>query len=216
MSRAVLPGSTLVYFIQGETTKLIKIGQTRKKCPCERLTEIQAMGTEKLIVLGVIDCAKDGFYHKKFQSDWHHSEWFNPSPQLLDFIEHNTRKLTCDCAIKYDIGYKPRTHAGPGRRPLEKGGSALQNRHNSHHYDNPDPDCSYCQKRAQKKKTPRALKVQKRRRLGAIKGGRLGGLISACVRTNIKNGLPCKCGYHKTAENKAVSINDKITLDNYQ
>lgn len=208
MSRAVLPGSTLVYFIQGEQTKLIKIGQTAKNCPCQRLQkELQPRSPDMLKVLGVIHAAKDGEFHQKFSKDWHHGEWFNPSPELLDFIEHSTVKLKCDCLKKYDIGYtKQDKPVIRGQHPfVETGGSALQNRHNNFHYENPNPDCAHCQKKAKKKQTVRVLKVQKRRHLGSVRGGRLGGIITSCVRWNLQKGLPCKCGYHKNTENKEVA-----------
>lgn len=210
MSRPTLPGSTLVYFIQGEKTGLIKIGQTTKNCPCERLVKgLQPWSPDTLHVLGVIHAVSDGKFHSQFHKDWHHGEWFNPSSELLDFIEHCTEKLTCDCLKKYDIGYvKQDKPIIMGRRPyLEAGGSALQTRHNNYHYRNPDERCLYCQKKAKRKNTSRSIKYWNQKHNGSVRGGRLGGIISSCVRGNLKKGLPCRCGYHKTIENKEVIEN---------
>lgn len=86
-------GSTrYVYFIQGESTKLIKIGKAND--PIERLKGLQTGSPDKLVLLGVIPCTsvqvQEVALHEDFQAFKVHGEWFSPSPELLEYISKAT------------------------------------------------------------------------------------------------------------------------------
>ncbi len=75
----------MVYFIQGEQTKRIKIGRTTSVI--NRLQSLQSGSPDKLIVLKVLVNAKsDAEYHAQFRDDQVYGEWFKPSEDLLAFI----------------------------------------------------------------------------------------------------------------------------------
>ena len=76
-----------VYFIQGQTTRLIKIGQTRGNVH-KRLAALQGGSPDKLKMLKVIDAEYDfeKTLHIKFDSIRSHGEWFYPSRGLMAFI----------------------------------------------------------------------------------------------------------------------------------
>ena len=77
-----------VYFIQGQTTRLIKIGHTRGNTE-HRITSMQTGSPDKLKILKVVEAEK-GFektLHKKFASIRCHGEWFYPSRGLMAFID---------------------------------------------------------------------------------------------------------------------------------
>jgi hypothetical protein len=139
-----LPGESLTYFVQGEKTGLIKIGVTWGNCPCHRIKAMQIGSPDLLSVLGVLIGNHEKKLHKQFLSMWSHGEWFQPDATLLDFINSETKKLTCDCLST--IGYQPRNAPGQTRRP-ENGGSAEQNRHNADHRGINVQECEYCQRR---------------------------------------------------------------------
>jgi Meiotically Up-regulated Gene 113 (MUG113) protein len=74
-----------VYFVQGDTTQLVKIGQTKNVA--SRLSSLRADSPDILRVLAVIERASsDRPYHRKFAEDWVRGEWFRPSETLLNFI----------------------------------------------------------------------------------------------------------------------------------
>lgn len=76
----------MVYFIEGEQTKLIKIGVAVDVL--QRLQTLQGGSPDKLRVLKVIeDESADANYHSLFSADWSHREWFRPSKSLVKFIE---------------------------------------------------------------------------------------------------------------------------------
>ena len=84
-----------VYFIQGQTTRLIKIGQTAGSVS-NRLQEIQSNSPDKLEVLKAIEASRraEQFLHEKFEPFRSHGEWFYPSGVLMRFIESiDDRKL---------------------------------------------------------------------------------------------------------------------------
>jgi hypothetical protein len=89
MSRKILK-HTLVYFIQGEITKRIKIGQTNCMVE-ERMRRLQACSPDNLILLG----AYLGFeyseikLHNMFERFRLHGEWFSPANEITDFISKN-------------------------------------------------------------------------------------------------------------------------------
>jgi hypothetical protein len=75
-----------VYFVTGQTTRLIKIGKSADVC--HRIADMQVGSPDTLIVLRVLTTeSSDYFYHRKFLADWVRGEWFRPSNTLLDFIE---------------------------------------------------------------------------------------------------------------------------------
>jgi len=87
---------TLIYFIQGKVTKLVKIGQTN--CPLEdRMRALQTGSPDVLEFLG----GYLGFkyseiqLHEMFKDIRQHGEWFLPSKELTSFIkEHCLSKTT--------------------------------------------------------------------------------------------------------------------------
>jgi hypothetical protein len=75
----------MIYFIQGRSTGLIKIGMTTNVK--RRFRDLQASGPDRLAVLAVISGDyEDAPYHFKFRDSWDHGEWFRPTPDLLAFI----------------------------------------------------------------------------------------------------------------------------------
>lgn len=84
--------SGMVYFIQGAITKKIKIGFTKAKFVNQRLTDMQVGSPDKLIILGLISEATktdEKQYHEHFLFCRSHGEWFNPDPELIEFIQTN-------------------------------------------------------------------------------------------------------------------------------
>lgn len=75
----------LVYFIQGQTTKLVKIGHTSRLD--FRLAYLQAGSPDVLKVLRtILGTVDDAAYHNKFRIDWVRGEWFRASANLMAFI----------------------------------------------------------------------------------------------------------------------------------
>lgn len=74
----------MVYFIQGESTKLIKIGKADDVLV--RLRMLQCGSPDKLMVLKVEADASERVYHLQFAVDRIHGEWFRPSVDLMEFI----------------------------------------------------------------------------------------------------------------------------------
>lgn len=75
-----------VYFIQGDVTERIKIGQTGN-IP-QRLSELNT-GSEPLTLLGYVFSSvyTEKVLHRKFAAHRVHSEWFAPNPEVLQFID---------------------------------------------------------------------------------------------------------------------------------
>lgn len=82
-----------VYFIQSEIGGPIKIGVSGN--PQERMDSLQMYYPFKLLVIATI---KEGGYkkeselHKRFAKYRLHGEWFDPVPELLDYINKNKLK----------------------------------------------------------------------------------------------------------------------------
>jgi hypothetical protein len=75
----------MVYFIQGETTRLVKIGKADDIV--HRLRTLQSGSPDNLTVLAVLlGEENDKVYFPNFASSHHHGEWFSPTPDLLEFI----------------------------------------------------------------------------------------------------------------------------------
>ena len=77
-----------ICFIQGETKRLIHIGQTQNP-PHQRLATFQSCSPDTLKLLKVIHATKgdEAQLHQQFAKDRVHGEWFYPSQPLLKFIE---------------------------------------------------------------------------------------------------------------------------------
>jgi T5orf172 domain len=76
----------MVYFIQGEQTKLIKIGKADDVLV--RLRMLQCGSPDRLVVLKVdTESASDRLHHLQFAANRVHGEWFNPAVALTAFIE---------------------------------------------------------------------------------------------------------------------------------
>jgi hypothetical protein len=76
----------MVYFIQGEQTKRIKIGKADDVLA--RLKGLQCGSPDRLTVLKVLTTeGRDRKYHSQFQEDLVYGEWFSPSDTLMAFIE---------------------------------------------------------------------------------------------------------------------------------
>lgn len=78
-------GYCYIYFIRARNR--IKIGRAVE--PRRRFTSLQAGSSEKLIFLGAIPAHKtlEALLHDRFAAHRVHSEWFNASHELLNFIE---------------------------------------------------------------------------------------------------------------------------------
>jgi T5orf172 domain len=81
MSRALK-----TYFIQGETTRLIKIGRTYGTV-AQRLRELQANSPDVLTVLAVVPRDLEQHCHDLFVGARRHNEWFAPTNELLLYIQ---------------------------------------------------------------------------------------------------------------------------------
>lgn len=81
----------MIYFIQSENTRHIKIGYTHKNV-WARLAGLQTGNPSALTVLGVAvgDVAQELSLHNRFRKAWHRGEWFHCVPELLEFIERHT------------------------------------------------------------------------------------------------------------------------------
>jgi len=72
-----------IYFLQGEKTKLIKIGFSRDIA--SRIEGFRAGSPDALILIGAIDgsLVTEKFTQDEFAGDRRQGEWFVPSPKLL-------------------------------------------------------------------------------------------------------------------------------------
>lgn len=83
-----------VYFIQGEESRRIKIGYASTS-PGDRLTSLKTASPEKLVPLGYERAPKrrEKELHRMWQDQRVHGEWFEESPELLQYIkDHNDAK----------------------------------------------------------------------------------------------------------------------------
>lgn len=93
----------MVYFIQGEITRLIKIGCTircpqlrtpnakkeERKGQCFRIEELQTGSPDELVVLACVPqwgVKEEYALHKRFAHLRVRGEWFRPEKELLDFV----------------------------------------------------------------------------------------------------------------------------------
>jgi hypothetical protein len=85
-----------IYFIQAEQGGLIKIGYAADVC--RRFRGVQAMSPVPLKILGVIPLGNTTYekhLHRQLRPIRVHGEWFEPTPELLDFIEKYAEKFQC-------------------------------------------------------------------------------------------------------------------------
>ncbi len=73
------------YFIQGETTGLIKIGRCTGPA-IERLKQLQMASPDRLTLLGEIKANIEKSLHAHFSTYRRHGEWFEPSDEIKKFI----------------------------------------------------------------------------------------------------------------------------------
>jgi len=85
---AMKPKTRVIYFVQGEMTKLIKIGQTKALVP--RLKALQTASPDKLILLGTIipggRYQSDSDIHTELADYRVQGEWFAPEREVLEFM----------------------------------------------------------------------------------------------------------------------------------
>jgi len=77
----------MIYFIQDTATNKIKIGVSQK--PMERLAGLQTACVGKLILIGVMDGARQEEIALHEQFTQHRGEWFDPTTDLLTYIRTN-------------------------------------------------------------------------------------------------------------------------------
>lgn len=80
-----------VYFVQGKSSRRVKIGFTTKE-PKVRLCQLQVGSSEKLTLLGAFYGNEDveQFTQSRWRSQHVHGEWFEESPELLEFIRRES------------------------------------------------------------------------------------------------------------------------------
>ena len=76
----------MVYFVQGHTTRLIKIGWS--KSPSMRFDNLQCGSPDKLVILKEIETSEEAerYLHLQFKDLRQHGEWFYLGERLLKFI----------------------------------------------------------------------------------------------------------------------------------
>jgi hypothetical protein len=80
---------SVIYFVQGQTTKLIKIGiSTNFK---ERIESIKTLSAEQVITLGLMwgNRTIEQLLHMRFKQSHEHGEWFRPTEDILQYIKEN-------------------------------------------------------------------------------------------------------------------------------
>lgn len=78
----------MIYFLQGEHTRRIKIGVTTRFIR-SRIGALQIGSPDKLVFLGACPGDEKTEYelHNMFSEHHSHGEWFNESPALVSHIE---------------------------------------------------------------------------------------------------------------------------------
>lgn len=89
--RPTRAGETFVYFIQSESTGLIKIGRALNVL--SRFTQLQTGSADILRLLGCMQAPPDLELelHAQFAAWRRHGEWFEPAKPLLRYIEAHAR-----------------------------------------------------------------------------------------------------------------------------
>jgi len=82
----------MIYFIQSTGDKRIKIGHSDN--PVKRLHQLRtgASSPEPYVILAVLSggVKREKLIKAKFKKYRSHGEWFNPAPELMQFIEEHT------------------------------------------------------------------------------------------------------------------------------
>jgi hypothetical protein len=78
-----------VYFLQGEVTKLIKIGFTTHSIK-DRTNDLQTGSPDKLVPLRAVLGRREleQRLHQRFAQHRVHGEWFHPHADVMYFVEH--------------------------------------------------------------------------------------------------------------------------------
>lgn len=78
----------VVYFLQAEYTRLIKVGTCHKDRLGQRVDELRRMSPVALEFLASVQGGQplEAEFHRRFQDARQHGEWFRPVPDLLIFI----------------------------------------------------------------------------------------------------------------------------------
>ncbi|EHU0385111.1 GIY-YIG nuclease family protein [Vibrio cholerae] len=81
----------LVYFIQGEVLRHVKIGYSTKSALIQRLKAHQTGSPDKLILLGIALGTRkhEAELHQRFKASRLHGEWFQFSNELEQYIKEN-------------------------------------------------------------------------------------------------------------------------------
>ncbi|MDO6524720.1 GIY-YIG nuclease family protein [Motilimonas sp. 1_MG-2023] len=81
----------MIYFIQGEITKKIKIGHTDNIILEDRLQPIRSSSPDKIMFLGGMpgDRSLESTLKKRFNKFNSHGEWFFENNDLYSFISNN-------------------------------------------------------------------------------------------------------------------------------
>lgn len=103
----------MIYFIQGEITRRIKIGFTTRFIH-SRMGVLQTGSPDKLLFLGAHPGDKLTEYalHEKFRDAYSHGEWFDVSEELIQYITqhcihdmgvaHSVDLLVADGVVPYE------------------------------------------------------------------------------------------------------------------
>lgn len=89
----------MIYFIQAVAGGPIKIGKAVDVR--RRLIQLQKQYSLQLTVLGVIEgyTQEEKSFHEMFAMSRVRGEWFEQSPELIDFIQANSHPF--DCSVKF-------------------------------------------------------------------------------------------------------------------
>jgi len=103
-----------VYFVQGKTLGLIKIGIAANVA--KRLYALKIGSPDMLDLLLVLPICNqptkqaEKNLHRKFKALRHHGEWFNPGPELLAYIEECKQTLAQCPNLALTVYAPPKTY----------------------------------------------------------------------------------------------------------
>lgn len=86
-------GRGVVYFVQGISTRMIKIGFSVSVKGCKkRIDSIKGLSPDKIILLKIMDGGSgvEHGLHRRFAAYKSHNEWFYPCPELVEYIKAAT------------------------------------------------------------------------------------------------------------------------------
>lgn len=97
------PGHSWVYFIRCPANGLIKVGFTDHPDPWIRIELVAGASPVPVEVLGVVPGGRylEKNLHAAFAPYWHHNEWFEPAPALVDFIKVHAREVGAPSPRKF-------------------------------------------------------------------------------------------------------------------